>query len=1035
MSAIHQHRVSRRQPCPICQKTHGCLLYPTHVVCLRIGSDQPVSTGLGGWRHDLHPEQADQHLFQAALNIFTQPTSRLAPPEVLDRVYRSLLSHLTLSEAHRRHLTQERQMSPEVIAHRGYLSWGQGDRLLRSRLAETLYELHGGAILDVPGILLREQNSRSYLTLAGPSGLLIPVRNVEGQIVAFQIRADQPQKSGKYLWLSSSSRGGPGPGSPVHVSRPLCFSITAPPGRVWLTEGPLKADIASQILGELVLALPGAQADRHFLSTLEQLHQRGEVRELVLALDSDWHEKPQIAVARLKLAEAAARHGIPVTLADWHPKFKGLDDLLLAGGRPALSPYQVSGNGPRPLEEVAATPRQAPRPVSIKRARKLIKQDLNRAFDGHYGPLGEVGVLLNSLPGSGKSHLLTEVLNSQHRSRGMRRASAYFVPRHDLAQADEKRETWASMRGRTSYDPAHKQTPCAFPERQQELARLNIPGQLGCDHCPLKKACEEHLQPGQGQPYYLGQFNRKAKVRTYPAQHFFTPSLWGSPLSVILDDCDLRSLMLSELPLKLSALGYALHWAETHLEHAYSKAQPLLFLFYELLRQAPAGQVFTWHGAELIEQLQELARSHKLTLDQILADANQAEEPHPLAQNTLDQGLTPVPVRFLVPLRNVLEHEYQHYRQGQPYNRRLQLQRATPGQEARILLTLRRDLPLQALSNSLLILADASLTLEEARTLFPNRRWVQIKPTLHMPERVNIVQNISANYGKVHLTRPGEKERALEHIAHIVERHPGETIGLITHKSFTSDVRQRFPQLKVGHYFGQRGSNEFIDCTVLIAFGTPNPNPNDLERQAEALYWDDPKPLWAQTMLLPKTFRQKDGTPLQTRVRSYADPRLQQLLRSKRDEEMLQALFRARPLSLDPYNDLQLHLNFDQQQLRLDKRPYLNLYLFSSTPFEDFEVYIQQPEPKTHPASAAQPGAAAGGDNLVDFQAASARIWRLRCRLTDQRLAQAAQAQQAAVRRWKHQRPHQHLPAAPPPSHGPPLELSDEDHQLLASMF
>ena len=590
------------------------------------------------------------------------------------------------------------------------------------------------------------------------------------------------------------------------------------------------------------------------------------------------------------------------------------------------------------------------------------------------------------------------------------------------------------MRGRTSPDPAHKQTPCAFPERQQDLARLNIPGQLGCDHCPLKTACEEHQQPGHDQPYYLGQFKRKAKVRTYPAQHFFTPSLWGSPLAVILDDCDLRSLMLQELPIKLSALGYALHWAETHLDHAYSKAQPLLFILHELLRQAPAGQSFTWHGHEILEQLETLAQAHKLTLEQILAEASQAEEPNPFAQTTLDQGPQAVPVRFLIPLRSVLEHEYQQYRQGQLYNRRLQIQRSTPNQEAGILLTLRRDLPLQALSHSLLILADASLTLEEARTLFPNRRWIEIKPQMRMPERVNIVQNISANYGKIHLTRPGEKERALEHIAQIVERHPEETIGLITHKSFTSQVRQRFPQLKVGHYFGQRGSNEFIDCTVLIAFGTPNPNPNDLERQAEALYWDDAKPLWAQTMLLPKAFRQKDGTPLQTRVRSYADPRLQQLLRSKRDEEMLQAIFRARPLSLDPYSDLQLDLNFNQQELRLDKRPYLNLYIFSSTPFEDFEVHIQQPEPKTHPTITAQ-HEAAGDTNLVDFQAASARIWRERRRLTDQRLAQAAQAQQAAVRRWKHQRPHQHLPAAPPPSHAPPLELNDEDHRLLACMF
>jgi len=114
-----------------------------------------------------------------------------------------------------------------------------------------MYDLHGGVVLDVPGFLLREQ-SRTYLTMGGPADILIPVRNAEGQIVAHQIRTDRPGDSGKYVWLSSTSRGGPGPGSPVHVSRPLQATSS---GRVWLTEGPLKADIASERLGEVVLAL------------------------------------------------------------------------------------------------------------------------------------------------------------------------------------------------------------------------------------------------------------------------------------------------------------------------------------------------------------------------------------------------------------------------------------------------------------------------------------------------------------------------------------------------------------------------------------------------------------------------------------------------------------------------------------------------------------------------------------------------------------------------------------------------------------
>jgi hypothetical protein len=163
----------------------------------------------------------------------------------------------------------------------------------------------------------------------------------------------------------------------MHVSRPLQATES---GRVWLTEGPLKADIASERLGEVVLALPGVQADRHFLPTLQGLQERGEISELVVALDSDWHEKPAVAGARFKLAEAAARQGIPVWLADWTSSLKGLDDLLIAGGYPKLVAYQVSGNGKRPFEEVSAPATPAQPSISLEDARAYMETILLQAL-------------------------------------------------------------------------------------------------------------------------------------------------------------------------------------------------------------------------------------------------------------------------------------------------------------------------------------------------------------------------------------------------------------------------------------------------------------------------------------------------------------------------------------------------------------------------------------------------------------------------------------------------------------------------------
>ena len=1012
---IGSHRVSHQQPCPVCQKTHGCLVYDNYVVCLRIASDQPAHGGLGGWRHPLH----DAHLFQAAVQNFSQPSQRLAPPATLDRIYRSLHTNLFLNDLHRKHLTQQRQLSPEAIEVRGYQSWGQGDRMLRSRLAQVLYDLHGGIVLDVPGFLLREQ-SRSYLTLGGPPGILIPIRNAEGLIIAHQIRTDRPGDSGKYVWLSSTSRGGPGPGSPVHVARPLAPANSQ--GRVWLTEGPLKADIACDRLHEVVIALPGVQADKYFLPTLQRLQERGEIKELVIALDSDWHDKPVVAKARLKLAEMAARQGISVSLADWDPNLKGLDDLLLAGGQPGLTPYQVSGNGKRPLEEVPSPARTLQKSMSLPQARDHLEKTLHQALDGELGEPKTLGVLLNVMAGAGKSTALTQVLNQYHRGRSPRRHSAYFVPRHDLANGDGRKH-WAFLSGRTHPDSTTGQTPCTYPERQRELSRLRIPSQLGCDHCPLVQACKQNTQPNPEEgPYYWGQFNQKNKVRIYPSQHFLTPALWGRPSAIVLDDCDLKSLMLEEIVLPQSQVGFALDWANKNLSHPYAKAQRLLFILYELLRTTPAGEAFHWHGTGLLEKLQQTAEQYKFTLDEILQDAGQAQEPDPFSERSLSDGPRAVPVRFLEPLLLVLRHEWKEHQQKNKFNRRLRLERISPGQESCLRLTLRRELPTQAMADSLLILADASLTLSEAQRLFPERRWIEVRPNLTIPSTAKIIQFPELNYGKVHLSSPKERQKALQRIGGLLGDHRGKRIGLITHQSFASVVRQTFPHIKVGHYYGQRGSNEFVDCDVLIVFGTPNPNPKELERQAEALYWDQAV-LLNQTMLEPRTFQQRGEVSLQTRVRSYADPRLNELHRAKRDEELMQAIFRARPLSLDPHYSTQLEL-WEEPPAPGTPREEVTIYVFSSVPLE-LEIQLQ-----TTP----RPALADDTSNVILLSQAAHRIWRNKQRITDQKLRSESNAQRASVLAWKRSRPSYQLEAAAPPSQAPPGG-SNLPAELLANLF
>src|SRR5262249_27324221 len=159
------------------------------------------------------------------------PQTTRAGDDLLHRAYSALLSPLVLSPAHREAL-RPRALNDVEIDRRGYRTLPvQG----RARLARDLRAQLGDALLSVPGFGVRPgEGGRPYVTVAGAAGLLVPVRDAAGRIVALLVRRDgDGDGRGKYLYLSSTKHGGPGPGAPPHV--PL--GITAPCETARLTEG------------------------------------------------------------------------------------------------------------------------------------------------------------------------------------------------------------------------------------------------------------------------------------------------------------------------------------------------------------------------------------------------------------------------------------------------------------------------------------------------------------------------------------------------------------------------------------------------------------------------------------------------------------------------------------------------------------------------------------------------------------------------------------------------------------------------------
>lgn len=316
--------VTRAAPCSVCGRDSWCSRAEDGgaAVCRRMGDGGPARTDTTGaeyWVHWLNGSRGRSDYPE----YVPAPEAPRAPVAKLDEVYRALLNELELSPLHREGL-QERKLKDAEIERRGYRSLPPAGR---EKIAAGLVDRFGVEVCaTIPGLYRPQAEQAGRWTVAGAAGLLIPARDVEGRIAGLRIRHDEAQSVSRYTWLSSKPRGGPSPGSPVHVA--LC---SKPDGRVFLTEGELKADVAAALTGRLLLSVPGVGLWRPALPALREL----EAQRIILAFDADARRKRCVGRALLQTAEALQAEGLEVELALWDESDgNGLDDLLAARKRP-----------------------------------------------------------------------------------------------------------------------------------------------------------------------------------------------------------------------------------------------------------------------------------------------------------------------------------------------------------------------------------------------------------------------------------------------------------------------------------------------------------------------------------------------------------------------------------------------------------------------------------------------------------------------------------------------------------------------------
>lgn len=249
------------------------------------------------------------------------PQTQERTPRALEErhaVYSEMLSFLTLSDKHRENLL-ERGLSDERIERNGYRSMPETPQA-RRLLAKLVGSSHD--LLGIPGFYTRD----AQWTVAGPNGFLIPVRNQDGLIQGLKIRLDDADKPGrKYRWLSSRDRhleNGTRSYSWIHVTGDRSRK------RAFLTEGPLKGDVASFLANDaLFICTGGVNAIKGLRETILELG----VSEIVEAMDMDQMTNPQVRNAILTMRrEVQKLPGVRYSKYTWNPAYKGVDDYFLS---------------------------------------------------------------------------------------------------------------------------------------------------------------------------------------------------------------------------------------------------------------------------------------------------------------------------------------------------------------------------------------------------------------------------------------------------------------------------------------------------------------------------------------------------------------------------------------------------------------------------------------------------------------------------------------------------------------------------------
>ncbi|MFM9414161.1 hypothetical protein ACKQTC_07250 [Peptococcus simiae] len=287
--------------------------------------------------------------YKKARNTVEEKYEAILPPgdDVLHKAYSAVLRFkpFALSEEHRQNLL-DRGLTEEDVERNEYrtipaeMPWLKGHtkalkvaEMMRKPLQNrgfnpSLYHIAAGVLLadHLAGEGYTLKGVPGFYKLCGhwgfnlSSGMLIPTRNMNGEIVGLQVRLDK----GDLRYLTVSSKGLP-EGATENISRthfPLGNPVIRNKGAILLTEGPLKADVASHLMGASspFMALQGVNNTRDLPDEFQTLKEMG-VSQVIEMFDMDKVINPNVSKASKKIEDLA--HEVEM---DFRRRYWALDE-------------------------------------------------------------------------------------------------------------------------------------------------------------------------------------------------------------------------------------------------------------------------------------------------------------------------------------------------------------------------------------------------------------------------------------------------------------------------------------------------------------------------------------------------------------------------------------------------------------------------------------------------------------------------------------------------------------------------------------